>query len=270
MNSIKAAIEGQASTCLYRNAANNQTTQIADLQYFIAQKVDVIILVASVDTGWDSVLGEAKDAGIPVVLVDRNVTTDADNYTTYIASDFANEGKQVAIALGEKISSGEVVEIEGTNGASSATLRKEGFDGELEQNYPNLNIIDSHDCRFTRSDAESYLDTAYFSAHPNVRAIFAHNDDMALGVIAAIKAVGKTPGTDIVVVSVDAIKEALQAVFDGKLYYTYECSPLLGALTVEICNKAAAGIALEKRYSPTEQGFRKADLTQDFIDARSY
>jgi galactofuranose transport system substrate-binding protein len=135
--------------------------------------------------------------------------------------------------------------------------------------FTAASIIDSHNCNFDRPTAKTYL-TTYLAAHTSVKAIYSHNDNMALGAIEAITAAGKTPGTDIIVVSIDGVKEGLQAVFDGKLYYSYECNPLHGPMVADLCQKLIAGTSVAKTVRPTERGYLKADLTQAFIDARTY
>src|SRR5437588_7729351 len=225
----------------FSDAQQKQENQVKALRSFIAQRVDGIILAPVVETGWDPVLKEAKDARIPVVLVDRGVNADPSLYTTLIASDFVEEGKRTADWLANKMNlHGNVVEIEGTPGAAPAIDRKTGFDEQLKK-YPNMHILMSQTGNFTRAGGKQVMEAFLKAQGKNINAVYAHNDDMALGAIQAIEEAGMKPGKDIVVVSIDGIKPAFEAMVAGKLNCTTECNPLLGPAAFDAIQSAVAG-----------------------------
>lgn len=247
----------------FADAQQKQENQVKAIRSFIAQHVDGIILAPVVETGWDPVLQEAKDAHIPVVLVDRGVKVNDDSlYTTLIASDFVEEGKRTAKWLADKMGQkGNVVEIEGTPGAAPAIDRKKGFDEELK-NYPNMHILMSQTGNFTRAGGKEVMEAFLKAQSKNVNALYAHNDDMALGAIQAIEEAGFKPGKDILVVSIDGIKPAFEAMVAGKLNCTTECNPLLGPAAFDAIQSAVAGKALPKNTVVKDDQFDQTVAAQ--------
>ena len=276
--SIQDAITGQGTTLVFSAGDGTHATQVNAVRSFIAQKVDVIVLDCYQASSWDSVLGEAKTAGIPVVFVDTGATvSDSSLYKSFVGSDHKVTGKQVAVALENQFSSGGLVlEILGPAGNQASTDRQSGFEAELSAHGGFTLVSPSLTGSFTKSDAKTAMAT-YISGNPSPApvAIFAANDEMALGAIEAITAVSggalKIGTTNVVVVSVDGEKTALQSVKDGKLLYTYDCNPLEGPLVIDVCNKIHAGTSVDAFVPVTgERGYKQADVTDALIAARAY
>lgn len=227
----------------FADGANDQARQIQALRNFITQDVDAIILAPVVKTGWDPVLREIKEAGIPVVLVDRGIETqDPSLYATLVAADFVEEGRQAAQWLIEKTGgSATIVELQGTTGSDPASDRSRGFREVIAQ-HPDMRIIRAQDGDFRRENGKRIMETILKAEQPGtINAVYAHNDDMALGAIQAIEEAGLTPGTDVHVVSIDGIRDAVEAVANGALGCTIECNPLLGPLAFDAVEKLIAG-----------------------------
>jgi len=229
----------------FADAQGKQENQIKAVRLFIAQGVDAIILAPVVETGWEPVLQEAKRAGIPVVLVDRGIkVADESLFATLIASDFVAEGRMAAEWLATKTGgTASIVELQGTPGAAPAIDRKKGFADALTS---GMKIIASQSGDFRRTGGKEVME-ALLKVHPNLTAVYAHNDDMALGAIQALEEAGKKPGTDVLVVSIDGVKDAFEAMVAGKLNGTVECNPLLGPLALDAVLKAVQGETLPKR-----------------------
>ncbi|HUT23969.1 MAG TPA: ABC transporter substrate-binding protein [Sumerlaeia bacterium] len=254
----------------FSDAQGKQEKQIQALRAFVAQRVDAIILAPVVETGWEPVLKEAKAASIPVVLVDRGIeVTDESLYATLIASDFILEGKMAAEWLAKKMNgTAGIVELQGTPGAAPAIDRKAGFEQGIAQ-YPGMQIIASQSGDFRRSNGKEVME-AFLKIHgKKINALYAHNDDMAIGAIQAIEEAGLKPGEDIIVVSVDAVRGAFEAMVAGKLNCTVECNPLLGPLAFDAVEKVLAGETLPKRIVIEDRVFDQS-VAKDVIGTRKY
>src|SRR2546421_9777067 len=243
----------------FSDAQQRQENQIKALGAFIAQKVDAIILAPVVEAGWEPILKQARAARIPVILVDRGVNVSDDSlYTTLIASDFVAEGKMAGEWLEKKLGGkGNVVELQGTPGAAPAIDRRKGFEEALK-NFPGLKIIKSQTGEFTRAKGKEVMEAFLKAAQgggTTIHAVYAHNDDMALGAIQAIEESGLRPGTDVIVVSIDGIKPAFEAMAAGKLNCTVECNPLLGPAAFDAVEAVMAGKPLPKRTVVKDQIF---------------
>ena len=254
----------------FSDAQQKQENQIKAIRAFIAQKVDAIILAPVVETGWEPVLREAKEAKIPVVLVDRGVsTTDDSLYATLIASDFIEEGRKAANWLVKKTDGkANIVELQGTAGASVAIDRKKGFD-EVIAAHPNMKILKSQTGEFTRAKGKEVMEAFLKSEGKKINAVYAHNDDMALGAIQAIEEAGMKPSTDILVISIDGVKAAFEAMIAGKLNATIECNPLLGPAAFDAINAVLANKTLEKKTIIVDEVF-DASVAKDLIGGRQY
>jgi galactofuranose transport system substrate-binding protein len=212
----------------FADAQQKQENQIKAIRGFIAQGVDAIFVAPVVATGWEAVLQEAKDAQIPVFLLDRGIDGSADLYMTMVASDQVLEGKVAGEWL-VKNAGGEgcnVVELQGTTGSSPAINRKKGFE-EAIAGTPTIKIIRSQTGDFTRAKGKEVME-GFLKAEnggKNICALYAHNDDMAVGAIQAIKEAGLKPGTDIKVVSIDAVPDIFKAMADGEANATVELTP---------------------------------------------
>ena len=212
----------------FSDAQQKQENQIKALRSFIAQGVDAILIAPVVATGWDDVLGEAKDAEIPVVLLDRTVDAPDDLYLTAVTSDLVHEGSVaggwLVKTVGDKPCN--VVQLEGTTGSSPAIDRKKGFE-EAIAGHDNIKVIRSQTGDFTRAKGKEVMES-FLKAEDggkNICALYAHNDDMAVGAIQAIKDAGLKPGTDILVVSIDAVPDIFLAMAAGEANATVELTP---------------------------------------------
>jgi len=261
-NSIKSEGEKRGVNLKFSDAQGKQENQIQALKSFIAQKVDAIILAPQRETGWEPVLREAKRAKIPVILVDRGVKVgDESLYTTLIASDFVEEGRRAAEWLAKKTNSkATIVELQGTPGAAPAIDRKKGFEQELAK-HPEMKIVKSQTGDFTRAKGKEVAE-AFLKSDPSITAIYAHNDDMALGAIQAVEEAGKKPGKDILIVSIDGMKEAMEAVAAGKLNCTVECNPLLGPAAFDAVEAAVAGKELPKKTIVKDELFDETNAKE--------
>ncbi|MFI2710771.1 ABC transporter substrate-binding protein [Micromonospora sp. NPDC018662] len=270
--SIKEAA-GQAGVELkFDDAQQKQENQIKAIRNFIQQKVDVIAFSPVVESGWDTVLKEAKDAKIPVILTDRAVdSADKSLYKTFLGSDFVKEGRLAGEWLVEqkKAATGPVniVELQGTTGSAPANDRKKGF-GEAIAANPNLKIVASQSGDFTRAGGKQVMEQ-FLKANPKIDVLFAHNDDMGLGALEAITAAGKVPGKDITIITVDAVKDGMQALADGKFNFIAECSPLLGPQLMDLAKKVKAGEEVPPRIETEETTFTQ-ETAKEALPNRKY
>jgi galactofuranose transport system substrate-binding protein len=254
----------------FSDAQQQQANQIKAIRTFIQQKVDAIILAPVVRSGWEPVLKEAKRAGIPVILADRGVeVTDESLYATLIGSDFVEEGRMAGRWLAKKLGGkGNLVELQGTTGSDPAIERKKGFEEVLAQN-PGMKIIKSQSGDFTRAKGKEVMEAFLKAEGKNIAAVYAHNDDMALGAIQAIEEAGLKPGQDIIIVSIDGVRGAFEAMIAGKLNCTVECNPLLGPLTFDAVEKILAGQKVPKKVLVKDESFDQS-VAKDVIGSRKY
>jgi galactofuranose transport system substrate-binding protein len=248
-NSIKDTFSNDPGFELkFSDAQQKQENQIKAIRSFIAQKVDAIGLAPVVESGWETVLKEAKDAGIPVFLLDRGITKgNEDLYVSFIGSDFILEGQNAAKWMTDELSADakvNIVQLEGTVGASAANDRKKGFEDAIKDKS-GYKIVYSQTADFTRAKGKEVME-AYLKKDKNIQVVYAHNDDMALGAIQAIEEAGLKPGTDIKIIGVDGVKGAFEAIRDGKMNVTVECNPLLGPQLKQAILDYKAGKQLEK------------------------
>ncbi|WP_231957054.1 MULTISPECIES: ABC transporter substrate-binding protein [unclassified Actinoplanes] len=238
--SIQEAAAAAGFELKFSDAQGKQENQISAIRSFITQHVDVIAFSPVVTSGWDSVLKDAKDAGIPVILTDRAVDSqDLSLYKSFLGSDFVKEGKEAGDWLVKqyegKSDPVNVVELSGTTGSAPAIDRQKGFAQAITAN-PNIKIVKSQTGNFTRAEGKTTMQ-AILQSTPKIDVLYAHNDDMGLGAIEAIEAAGKKPGKDIKIITVDAVHDGMQALSDGKINYIVECSPLLGPQLMDLAKK---------------------------------
>ncbi len=261
-DSIKAAVAAAGWEMVYDDAQQKQENQVKALRNFISQNVDYILFTGVVATGWDEVLKEVNEAEIPLILVDRmpeQATLDVITYAAAFGGDFVEEGRRMALWTAnyvEKLGkSGEVLNVailEGTTGSSAANDRQTGI-MEVLANYPNLKVIASQTGNFTRAEGQAVMES-FLKANEKIDILLAHNDDMALGAIESIKAAGKDPGQDIIIVGCDAPKTAFDAIIAGDMNATIECTPLYGPFVVDALNKLIAGEVMDKALVHPEEG----------------
>lgn len=254
----------------FADAQGQQENQIRALKGFVAQKVDAIVLAPKVETGWDNVLADVRAAGIPLVLVDRGVkVADESLYATLIASDFVEEGRLAARWLVEATGGKcKLVELQGTVGSAPAIDRQKGFAEVLAQ-HPGMEVLLSQSGEFGMAKGKEVMEAFLKSKGAEIQAVYAHNDDMALGAIQAIEGFGRRPGSDVRVVSIDAGRPAFEAMVAGKLDCAVECSPLLGPLAFDAVEKLCRGEAVEKRIVVQDRVFPKTAAAAE-LPSRQY
>ncbi|GGY94955.1 ABC transporter substrate-binding protein [Pseudoduganella plicata] len=267
--SIKDAAKKAGVTLKFADAQQRQENQVKAIRSFIAQRVDIIAFSPVVESGWDTVLREAKAARIPVILTDRDVNVaDKSLYVTLIGSDFVEEGRRAGRWLVEhaKKTPGKVlnvVELQGTVGSAPAIDRKAGFE-EVTKGNPQLKLLRTQTGEFTRAKGKEVME-AFLKAHgKDINVLYSHNDDMAIGAIQAIEEAGLKPGKDIVIVSIDAVKGAFEAMMQGKLNVTVECSPLLGPQLMQAAKDVAAGKPVTRRIVTEERVFPAEVAAKEF------
>ena len=242
--------EENGYTLIFDDAQQKQENQIKAIRNFIQQEVDYIVLAPVTETGWDTVLKEAKDAGIPVIIVDRMVKVSDDSlYTAWVGSNFELEGKKAAAWLkayleatgrgNEKIN---IVDIQGTIGASAQIGRTKGLEEGVDK-Y-GWDLVAQQTGEFTQAKGQEVMES-FLKQNKDIDVVVAQNDNMAFGAIDALKAAGKTPGKDVTIISFDAIKAALKKVQSGEINAEFECNPLHGPRVAELAKKIMKG---EKVY----------------------
>jgi ABC-type sugar transport system substrate-binding protein len=245
----------------FSDAQQKQENQIKAIRSYIQQKVKVIAFSPVVESGWDTVLKEAKTANIPVVLTDRSIDSpDKTLYKTFLGSDFVKEGQKAGQWLTKEYGSAtgdvNIVELQGTTGSAPANDRKKGFATVISAD-PKYKIVTSQTGDFTRAKGKEVME-AFLKSQSKIDVLYAHNDDMALGAIEAIEGAGKVPGKDIKIVSVDGVHDALQALVNGKINHVVECNPLLGPQLMDLVKKVAAGQEVPQRIETQETEFDQA------------
>ena len=257
--SMKAAFSEENGFDLTFNAADNDpAAQIAAVRSFINQGVDAIVIAPIVSDGWDDVLQEAKDAGIPVILEDRTVSSSDDLYASWVGLDFKKEGVTAGTWAAETFGDTptNMVVLEGTTGSAPANDRAEGFSEAIKGT--GIVTLDSQTGEFTRDGGKTVMEGYLQKYGDTIDLLFAHNDDMALGAIDAIEAAGLVPGVDIQIVSIDAVKDGMQALVDGKINHITECNPLLGDLAAGLVKDVLAKKDVEKAYYVEDGDFDQA------------
>ncbi|MCT4332128.1 ABC transporter substrate-binding protein [Paracoccus sp. YLB-12] len=239
----------------FSDAQQKQENQIAAIRSFIAQGVDAILLAPVVATGWDSVLEEAKEAEIPVVLLDRQVDSSDDLYLTAVGSNLVHEGEVAGQWLADAVGDKEcrIVELQGTTGSSPAIDRKTGFENAIS-GHDNLSIVRSQTGDFTRAQGKEVMESFLQAENggQDICALYAHNDDMAVGAIQAIKEAGIAPGKDILVVSIDAVPDIFKAMADGEANATVELTPNMAGPAFDALEAYWADGTMPEKFIQTE------------------
>ncbi len=261
-DSIKASAAAAKVSLQFTSAEGDQAKQIASIKTFITQGVDLIAFSPVVETGWDAVLQEAQDAGIPVVLTDRAVDSDPHLYKTFIGSDFIKEGEKAATWAKTEFAdaaSVNMVVLEGTTGSAPANDRKTGWENVLGSDA-KFTTLASQTGDFTRDGGKKVME-GFLATYPNIDLVYAHNDDMGLGAIEAIEAAGKVPGKDIKIVTIDAVKAGMEALSAGRINYIVECSPLLGDQLMQAASAVLSDQQIPARIITIEGEFDQAQAT---------
>ena len=276
---------------IFDDAQQKQENQIAAIRNFIQQEVDYIVLAPVTESGWDTVLQEAKDAEIPVIIVDRMVNVSDDSlYTAWVGSNFKLEGQKAcewlkAYAEAKGMSEVNIVDIQGTIGASAQIGRTEALNEAVEAN--GWNLLAQQTGEFTQAKGQEVMESM-LKQYDNINVVYCENDNEAFGAIEAIKAAGKTvgPDGDILVMSFDTTKQGITDTLSGDIIVNTECNPLHGPRVEQIIKQLQAGETPEKQAyveegiyahgsdvaSVTVDGtdYEVTEVTQDVVDARAY
>ncbi len=284
--SMRSEAQRLGHELIYTNADGSDAKQISDVDSMIAQRVDLIFLAPSTEDPLAQACVKAKAAGIPVILLDRNVNEEiarpGEEYVCFIGSDFVQEGARAAEFLA-RVTNGtaQIIELEGTTGSSPAIDRQKGFRDYLAGTYnnadhlgtpaasagfPNMQIVASQTGDFARDLGRQTFETLY-AANPTATAVYAHNDEMAIGAILALEAQGKVPGKDVIIVSVDGSRDALQAIIDGKMAATVECNPRFGPKAFETLAAYAAGEQIAPKIINPDKFFDATNAAQEIANA---
>lgn len=263
---------------IYSNARQKQENQLKAIRSFISQRVDYIIFSPVVETGWETVLQEAKQANIPVILMDRNVDVeDQSLYVTCVGSNFAEEGEKAGHWLeGELVrqrksaQSINIVILTGTEGSSSQIGRSAGF-ASVAARHANWNILEEKCAEFTSTKGKEVM-KGFLRRYPDIDVVVSQNDDMTFGAIEAIRESGRTVGVggDIMILSFDATRGALDMVADGTINVDIECNPNQGEYLLNVIDMLEAGEPVEKKYYVEEDVFTIENVTQELLEERTY
>jgi ABC-type sugar transport system substrate-binding protein len=270
--SVLSSAEAAGITLRYENAEQSQEKQIDIIRQFIAEQVDVIAFSPKVETGWEKVLNEAKLAGIPVIFMDRQARVEDNLFTSYIGSDFIEEGRRAARWLKQEVGTinrtVRILELQGTEKSAPALGRKAGFD-QVIAGLPQFEMLDSLHGDFTEAKGKQLMAEALHKQGKKIDVVYAHNDDMALGAIEAIEEYGLKPGKDIILISVDATERAFKAMVAGKLNLAVECNPLLGPQLMKAVTDLMEGKELPTQIITSESVFPR-ETAKQFMSERKY
>ncbi|MDE6603633.1 MAG: ABC transporter substrate-binding protein [Lachnospiraceae bacterium] len=263
---------------VFHNARQRQENQLKAIRSFISQRVDYIIFSPVVETGWETVLQEAKEAGIPVILMDRNVDVEDESlYVTCVGSDFEEEGEKAGrwlerelIERGRSSRPVNIVMLTGTEGSSSQIGRSAGF-AAVAARHDNWNILEEKCADFTSTKGKEVMKT-FLRRYPDIDVVVSQNDDMTFGAIEAIKESGRTVGVggDVMILSFDAVRGALDMVADGVINVDIECNPNQGEYLLRVIDMLEAGETVEKKYYVEEDVFTIDNVTQEVLQERTY
>jgi simple sugar transport system substrate-binding protein len=267
-SSFKNEAEKDGFKLVFSDAQQHQENQISAIRACIQQGVSVIALPPVVEDGWEAVLTEAKNAGIPVIIVDRSVSADPSLYAAHIGSNMDLEGQRAAAEFNKKFPNGaSVLELSGTTGSGAAVGRAKGFREKLNS---NIKILDSQTGNFTRAEALPVMQAFLkkYKAGTDFQGIFIHNDDMGIGAIEALKAAGVKPG-DLFIVSVDGTRGGFQAMIDGWFQADVECNPLLGPQVADMALKLMNGQTIDREVLTNETVYYP-DNAAELLPTRKY
>ncbi len=264
--SFKETAEQLGVKLIFSDAQQKQENQISAMRACIQQGVDVIALPPVVETGWDAVLQEAKDAGIPVIIVDRSVTADKSLYVSHIGSDMVLEGRKSGEEMNKLLpNGGNILEVSGTTGSGAAVGRAKGFRETLN---PNIKILDSQTGNFNPTEAKPVVEAFLKKYEGQIDGFFIHNDGMAGAAVEALKAAGVKPG-EIKIVSVDGTRGGFQMMIDGWVQADVECNPLLGPQVMEMALKLMNGETIDAEVLTNETVYYP-DKAAELLPTRKY
>src|SRR5215218_5489689 len=247
---------------VYTNANSQASKQISDIRDMIAQDVDAIIVAPLLEEGMDPALNAAHEAGIPVFLIDRETAgKPCEDYITFMGSDFYKQGKRAADLLADFTNeNAQVAVLEGTPGASVTIDRTEGFEQQLEE-YPDMEIVASQTGEFLRTKGQTVMEQL-IQSNPDIDAVYAENDEMALGAIQALKDAGKDPGQDVKVVSIDGTEQAVQAIITDDINAVIETNPRFGPLAFDTIEDYLAGKPIPQKIIVQDDVYTKKNAQE--------
>ena len=263
---------------LFEDGQQKQENQLKSIRNFILQEVDYIILDPIVETGWDAVLQEAKDAGIPVILADRSVKVeDEDLYTCWVGSNFHEEGRRAGEWLldyleeqGRSEETINIVTLQGTIDSSAPIGRTEGFKSILDT-QANWNMMEYQSADFTQAKGKEVM-SYFLEKYDDIDVLVSENDNMTFGAVEAIREAGRTCGPDgeIIILSFDSVRAAMEAMLQGEIHVDFECNPILGPKVEEIIRRLEKGEAVEKIQYVEEQYFDTSMDLEKIMETRTY
>ena len=263
---------------LFEDGQQKQENQLKSIRNFILQEVDYIILDPIVETGWDAVLQEAKDAGIPVILADRSVKVeDEDLYTCWVGSNFHEEGRRAGEWLldyleeqGRSEETINIVTLQGTIDSSAQIGRTEGFKSILDT-QANWNMMEYQSADFTQAKGKEVM-SYFLEKYDDIDVLVSENDNMTFGAVEAIREAGRTCGPDgeIIILSFDSVRAAMEAMLQGEIHVDFECNPILGPKVEEIIRRLEKGEAVEKIQYVEEQYFDTSMDLEKIMETRTY
>ena len=258
---------------MFYDGQSKQELQIEQLEKLIEKKVDTIGFMPVIRTGWDEILAKVKEAGIPLIFLDRYAEcSDESLWTSHIVGDFYKEGQMSGEWLIDYLEKQKklddetkIVELRGTEGTLAAIGREQGFREAIKETS-NIEITISKDGQFTNYMGHEEMSNI-LSETTDIDVLYSHHDDMTLGAIQAIEEAGLVPGEDIIIISIEGTNAALEAIVEGKIACSVECNPLMGDLFMEACVRLANGEEIEREIHPVDRVF---DITnaQAELDAR--
>jgi ribose transport system substrate-binding protein len=263
-NSMRAEAAKRGYELVYTNARGATAQQVSDLEDIIAQRVDAIFLAPRESKGYEGPLAAAKQANIPVFLIDRELEGPkaGEDYVTFIGSNFIEEGKRAGEWLAKQTGGkAGIVELLGTAGSSVANDRHQGFADAIKA-FPDMKIITAQDGNFTRAQGQKVMESLIQAHGKSITAVYTHNDEMALGAIQALQAANMNPGRDVLVVSVDGQKSALEAIINGTMNATVECNPRFGPVAFDTLEKFKRGEKIPPKIINEDRFFDSANAKQ--------
>jgi ABC-type sugar transport system substrate-binding protein len=267
-NSMKgeAAKRADKFELVVTDAQGQTSKQVSDVEDLVSRGVSAIFLAPREKNGLEPAMQAAKEAKIPIILVDREAAgTPGVDFVTVLKSDFVEQGRRAAEWLAQQThGKASIVELSGTSGASVSQDRQQGFADEIKK-HPDMKIIVSQTGNFNRAEGQKVMQNIIQSMGKQITAVYAHNDEMAIGAIQALKAAGMKPGKDVLIVSVDGEKAALQAIIDGDMNATVESNPRFGPLAFDTLQKFLNGEKLPRKIILPDRFFDSSNAKQ-FLD----
>ncbi|WRS28659.1 ABC transporter substrate-binding protein [Oscillospiraceae bacterium MB08-C2-2] len=267
----EAFAEADGYKLIFDDAQQKQERQITAIRNFIQQELDYIVLAPTTETGWDTVLQEAKAAGIPVIIVDRMIEVEDESlFTCWIGSDFRKEGDAAAAWMEQRFGNMpiNIVHLQGNLGSTAQIGRTGGLDAGIEANE-NWNLLARESGEFTQAKGQEVMES-FLNRYADINVVYSENDNMAYGVIDALKTVGLRPGKDVTVISFDANHAALEMTLEGFISLNVECNPLHGPRVRDIIEQLEAGETPQKFTYVEETVFDSRTITREIINSREY